>query len=55
MVPGSLYLNPFSQSFSQGKTDSGLEFKTFAGQDWDDIIEKTFQNWALQIFGGTYV
>ena len=47
------YLTPPETSHCQGKTDSGLEFDDYCGDEWESLIEKRFRDWALSIFGGT--
>lgn len=52
--PGPPYLPPFESRLCQGKTESGLDFQTFSGNDFDKVIEKEFREWALGVFGGTF-
>jgi hypothetical protein len=38
----------------QGKTGLGLEFDEWYGDEWENLIEKRFKDWAMAIFGGTF-
>lgn len=42
-------------SHCQGKTVTGLDFHAFCGEEWDEVVEKRFKDWALSIFGGTFL
>ncbi|KAF9784807.1 hypothetical protein BJ322DRAFT_1109516 [Thelephora terrestris] len=38
------------QNYSQGGGEE-LDFRAFCGSDWDNVIEKRFMEWGMQIFG----
>ncbi|KAF9778391.1 hypothetical protein BJ322DRAFT_1025103 [Thelephora terrestris] len=49
------YVNPRDgtatfQNYSQGEGEF-LDFRHFCGDDWNDVIEKRFTEWGMEIFG----
>ena len=32
-----------------------MDFQEFAGNEFDDVIEKRFRDWALGVFGGMFL
>ncbi|KAF9779415.1 hypothetical protein BJ322DRAFT_1113226 [Thelephora terrestris] len=37
--------------FCQGRSVGKLDFETFYGDDWDECVERRFNEWALRVFG----
>lgn len=49
-----LYLTSETR-FCQGKSELGLNFREFYGDNWDHLVEKCFKDWAVVVFGGTFL
>ncbi|KAF9781016.1 hypothetical protein BJ322DRAFT_1023687 [Thelephora terrestris] len=49
-IPKITPANMFPMELSQGGGEE-LDFRAFCGSDWDNVIEKRFMEWGMQIFG----